>query len=73
MSIFTRFSEEIRRSRKEMHLTQEEAAAGLGISSRWFQELERGKGLPSIELALKIIAFFGIDGNTLRGEEYVQV
>ena len=68
MSIISRFSKQIYYSRKEMGLTQEQAAEALGISTRWYQDVENGKHICSGELALKIIAFFGIDGKDLREE-----
>lgn len=73
MSIVSRFSKQIYYCRKEMGLTQEQAAEGLNISVRWFQDIENGKHLPSTELTLKIIAFFGIDGTKLRDYSFVGV
>ena len=69
MSIISKFSQQIYYSRKAMGLTQEQAAEALNISTRWFQDIENGKHLPSAVLTLKIVAFFGIDGKKLRKEE----
>ncbi len=69
MSIISKFSQQIYYSRKAMELTQEQAAEALNISTRWYQDIENGKHLPSAELTLKIVAFFGIDGKKLRKEE----
>jgi DNA-binding XRE family transcriptional regulator len=69
MSIWSRFSKVVYYSRKEMGLTQEQAAEGIGISTRWYQDIENGKHTPGSDLTLKIIAFFGIDGKKLRIEE----
>ena len=71
MSIISNFSREIYYARKAMGITQEKAAEYLDISTRWYQDIENGKHLCSVELALKIIAFFGIDGKSLRDEEKV--
>ena len=71
MSIISNFSKEIYYARKAMGITQEKAAEYLDISTRWYQDIENGKHLCSVELALKIIAFFGIDGKSLRDEEKV--
>ena len=71
MSIISNFSKEIYYARKAMGITQEKAAEYLDISTRWYQDIENGKHLCSVELALKIIAFFGIDGKALRDEEKV--
>ena len=73
MSIISNFSRQIYYSRKDMGLTQEQAAEALNISVRWYQNIENGKHLPGVELALKIIAFFGIDGKALRDEERVYI
>ena len=71
MSIFSNFSKQIYYARKEMGLTQEQAAEALGISTRWYQDIENGKHLCSGEITLKIMAFFGIDGKALRQNESV--
>lgn len=71
MSIISNFSRAIYYARKEMGLTQEQAAEALGISTRWFQLVENGKHICGGELALKIMAFFGIDGKALRDERNV--
>ena len=75
MSIISRFSREIYYARKEMNITQAQAAEALNISVRWYQTIENGKGIPSTTLALKFIAFFGISGQNLRKEnrEFDQV
>ena len=69
MSIKSNFSKIVYYYRKALELTQEQAAEGLDISVRWYQMVENGRCLPSAELALKMIAFFGIDGKLLRNEE----
>ena len=71
MSINSNFSKAIYYKRKEMGLTQEEAAEKLDISTRWFQMVENGKHIPGGELVLKIIVFFGIDSHTLSDEKNV--
>lgn len=69
MSITSNFSREIYYARKAMGITQEKAAEYLDISTRWYQDIENGKHLCSVTLALRIIAFFGIDGKSLRDED----
>ena len=73
MSVIANFSKQIYLSRKKMGITQETAAEALGISVRWYQDVENGKHLCSLELALKIIAFYGISGESLRETERVLV
>ena len=66
MSLAGNFSKEVYLSRKSLGLTQEKAAEELGISLRWYQKIENGKALPGTELALKFVAYFGIEGQRLR-------
>jgi len=65
MSYEYNFSLAIFCSRKEMGITQEQAAERLGISKRWFQMIEKGEKLPSPSLLLKIIAEFDIDAKAI--------
>lgn len=69
MSIVSNFSKLIYYSRKELGVTQEQAAELLGISVRWYQDIENGKHVPGGDLTLKIMAFYGIDGKSLRDSE----
>ena len=39
----------IRRLRQDMHQTQNELAASMGVSTKHFGELERGRGNPSLK------------------------
>ena len=73
MSLKQRFASAVYHARKEMGITQERAAEALGISSRWYQAIEYGHVLPSNKLVLKIIAFYGIDGNKLREDYFFDV
>ena len=68
MSLLCRFSKAIYYARKEMGITQAQAAEALDISVRWYQMIENGRTFPSTTLALKMVAFFGIDGKSLRTE-----
>ena len=70
MSLAGNFSREVYYSRILLKLTQEKVAELLGISVRWYQKIESGKVLPSTKLALKIIAFFEIDGSKLKDENF---
>lgn len=74
MSIKHRFASAVYHARKEKHLTQERVAEALDISVRWYQLIEYGKRLPSTTLALRIIAYFEIDGKALKANaDYVSV
>lgn len=73
MSVKQRFASAVFHAREKMGITQEQAAEALKISARWYQQLEYGHVLPSAELTLKIIAFYGINGESLREYDYVDV
>lgn len=61
MSVFYGFAEEVRRSRKQLGLTQEQVAEALSISVRWFQYIEEGQRIPGTALASQIIALLEMD------------
>ncbi len=69
MSILYRFSKEVHRSRRQLGLTQEQAAEALSISVRWFQYIEAGERIPGPILILNIIALLEIDGKNLKKKE----
>ena len=73
MSIIFRFAGAIYHARHDRGLTQEEAAEALNISTRWYQKIERGQVLPGTKLALRIIAFFEIEGSKLKASESVSI
>lgn len=73
MSVKQRFASAVFHAREKMGITQEKAAEALMISVRWYQEIEYGHVLPSAELTLKIVAFYGINGECLREHESVNV
>ena len=66
MTMKYRFSSQVLHARLSRKLTQERAAELLGISVRWYKQIEKGEVLPSAELALKIMAEFEIDGKDLK-------
>lgn len=68
MTILYRFAREVRRSRKQLGLTQRQVAKTLSISTRWYQYIEAGKRKPGIILALNLIALLKIDGQNLQEE-----
>ncbi len=49
-----RFGAAIAERRKARELTQEELAARLEVSSEWVSRMERGAGLPSLELLERV-------------------
>lgn len=66
-----RINEIIRERRRGLGLTQEEAAARLGITASAFNKWERGASLPDIMLLPALARLLGVDLNTLLnfGEE----
>ncbi|CAM4112710.1 helix-turn-helix transcriptional regulator [Mesobacillus thioparans] len=53
--------------RKKRRLSQGSIASYLGISRTYYTNIENGDRNPSLEVALKIADFFGIDVKQLRG------
>lgn len=56
-----RFSAMLRAKRREYKLTQEKAAELLDISTRWYNDLENGKGEPGFKTICKMAKVYGID------------
>lgn len=52
--------------RKKRRLSQETIARYLGISRSYYTNIENGERTPSLDVALKISDFFGIDVKKLR-------
>ena len=50
----------IKISRKELNITQEEFARKHGISRKTLSEIENGDNIPSLDLAYKIATDFGV-------------
>ncbi len=73
MSLRQRFASAVFHARKEMGITQDQAAEALGISTGWFQQIEYGHVVPGGELVIKIFVFFGINGIDLREDLFVDV
>lgn len=49
----------LRERREELHLTQKEIAEKLGVSRKWYIEMEQGK--PTIELYRVLDVFWALD------------
>jgi transcriptional regulator with XRE-family HTH domain len=56
-----RFSAMLRAKRYENKLSQEKAAEILGVSTRWYNDLENGKGEPGFKTICKISKAYGIN------------
>lgn len=60
MTIRYKFATALYHARREKHLTQEETAELLDVSTRWFQKIENAHSEPNLELTCKIVKEFGI-------------
>lgn len=56
-----RFSAMLRSKRYENKLSQEKAAEILGVSTRWYNDLENGKGEPGFKTICKMAKLYGIN------------
>ena len=63
--------ENIRRLRRERGLTQEEAAAHLGISFQSISKWERGDGYPDITMLPALAHYFGVSVDELLGTDEI--
>lgn len=61
--------ENIRRLRREKNLTQEEAAAHLGVSFQAISKWERNEGYPDITLLPALANYFGVTVDDLLGTD----
>lgn len=65
------FGDKLQRLRKQRNLSQGDLAAELGIHQTTVSGIERNERLPSLELALTIARFFGIDADELLDKEAI--
>ncbi|MEM9491193.1 MAG: helix-turn-helix transcriptional regulator, partial [Myxococcota bacterium] len=49
-----------RQARKALHLTQEDAAERINVSSEFYARIERGTSLPSIITFARIVSTLGV-------------
>lgn len=52
-------SEFVKKSRKELHLTQPELAARVGVGLRFLRELEQGKQSLRMDKVNQVLSYFG--------------
>jgi len=65
-----KFGEKLRTLRKRLGVTMVELAPQLGFASQsYISELETGKKIPSLELAIKISRFFNVPVDQLVKDE----
>ena len=63
------FSENIKKLRKQRHLTQEQFAEAMGVTVGAIYKWEQGLSLPDIGGIMEIAGFFGISVDALIGYE----
>lgn len=56
-----------RRARKELKLTQEDAAERINVSVEFYARIERGTSLPSILTFVRIVTVLGVSADELIG------
>lgn len=61
------FPELLRGLRKESGETQVQAAKALGVSPRYYQNLELGENLPGLEIFFALADHFGVSLDYLAG------
>ncbi len=64
-----KLSELMRSKRKELDLTQDEAAEKLSVTSKWYQRVESGKSKPGFDLLCNLANFFDIDFSKFPDQE----
>ena len=58
-----------RQARKELELTQEDAAERIGVSVEFYARIERGHSLPSVPTLARIASTLGVSADVLLGRE----
>ena len=58
-----------RQARKELELTQEDAAERIGVSVEFYARIERGNSLPSVPTLVRIASTLGLSADVLLGRE----
>ena len=66
------FKARIRALRKELGDTQVQVAKAVGVSSRYYQNLELGENLPGIECFIALADHFGVSLDYLAGRSEEQ-
>ena len=66
------FRARIRALRKELGETQVQVAKAVGVSSRYYQNLELGENLPGIECFIALADHFGVSLDYLAGRSEEQ-
>lgn len=61
------FKNRLRTLRKELGETQTQAAKAVGVSGRYYQNLELGENLPGIECFIALADHFGVSLDYLAG------
>lgn len=63
------FSTNLRRIRLEQKLTQADVAAAVGVWQTQIANLENGRGMPSMDLAIRIARYLGVTLDDLLGTQ----
>ena len=61
------YNEKLRIARKNLKVTQKEAAAYLGVTERNYQHYEAGTQKPSFDMIVKLCRYYGVSADYLLG------
>lgn len=67
MELEKEFRDQLKAARKAWGYTQEQVAEAVSVSSRWYNAVERGRGVPNAALVLRLQIFLHLDPQDLRG------
>ena len=67
-SVSRDFAKAIYRARIAKGLSQEKAAELAGLSTGWYQRIEKGKANASLAICIRIAAVLNVDMNRLKPE-----
>lgn len=66
MSLPDSFGRQCYLARKELGYTQEQVAEAVSVSTRWYQEIEKGAVLPGGEVTLRLLLALKLDPERFR-------
>ena len=68
MTLKAAFASKIREARKTYGYTQAQVAEAVFISTRWYQQVERGAFLPGSAVMLRLLILFELNPSDFRAE-----
>lgn len=68
MPLKSAFAERIHDARKGFGYTQAQVAEAVSISTRWYQQIERGRFLPETTVMIRLLIVLELDPEEFREE-----